>query len=241
MRARSRAGPGVAEERLRGLALLGFGPHQREARERRQAGTATLFERLGAELPVPLEHEHPQQGVLGVVGLEQHASGAVAAAGPPGDLEQQLGHALGGTEVDAEQPGVGVQDRDEGDVREVMPLREHLGAHHRVDLAGVHAIEQRLQRSAPAGRVAVHPRNAQALDSPLQRARDPLGAEPEAAHVRRAALGALDDKSDAPRRSDGSAAARPCDGTRAVRVAPFAVRDPAAGVAHEHRARSHAG
>ena len=227
-----RAGPGVAQERLRRLALLRFGPHQREARERGQASAATLFERLGAELPVALQHQHPQQGVLRVVGLEQDPAGALTAAGPARDLEQQLRHPLRGPEVDAEQSGVGVEDRDQGDVREVVPLREHLGADHRVDLARVHAVEQRLQRPAPADRVAVHPGHAQALDSSLQRARDPLGAEPQAAHVLRAAPGALVDER-ALRAAVVAAQPVVLSVQHQVCVAPVAVRDPAAGEAHE--------
>ena len=232
MRASARAGPGVAQERLRCLALLRFGPHQGEARERGQAGAATLFDRLGAEPPVALQHQHPQQGVFRVVGLEQHAAGTVAAAGPARDLEQQLGHPLGGAEVDAEQSGVGIENRHQGDVREMVPLREHLGTDHRVDLTGVHAVEQRLQRPPPADRVAVHPGHAQALDSSLQRARDPLGAEPQAAHVLRAAPGALVDE----RALRGAVvAAQPAVFAveHQVCVAPVAVRDPAAGEAHE--------
>ena len=96
----------------------------------------------------------------------------------------------------------------------------------------MHAVEQRLQRSAPADRVAVHPGHAQALDSSLQRARDPLGAEPQAAHVLRAAPGALVDER-AFRRAVVAAQPVVLAVEHEVRVAPVAIRDPAAGVAHE--------
>ena len=167
-----------------------------------------------------------------MVGLEHDTAGAVAPPGAPRDLQQQLGHPLGGSEVDAEQPAVGVQNRHQGHVGEVVPLRQHLGTDDGIDLAGVHAIEQRLQRTAAAGRIAVHPGDAQAVDSRLESARDPLGAEPEATHVPGAALGALDDRR-ALRRAVVATQPFVFAMKHQMRIAPVAIRDPSAGMAHQ--------
>ena len=113
-----------------------------------------------------------------------------------------------------------------------MPLREHLGADDGIDLAGVHAIEQRLERSAAACRIAVHPGDAQAVDPRFESARDPLGTEPEAAHVLRPALGAFDDQR-ALRRAVVTAQPPVLTVEHEMRVAPHAFRDPAARMAHE--------
>ena len=170
--------------------------------------------------------------MIRVVGLEQHPAGAVAAAGASRDLQQQLGHALGGAKVDAEQPAVGVEDRHQGDVREVVSFREHLGADDDVDVAGMHAIEQRFQRTAAARCIAVHPGDAQAVDPRLQGARDALGAEPETAHVLRAAPGAFGDRR-AHRRAVVAAQPPVLAMEHQMRIAPLAIRDPAARMAYQ--------
>jgi hypothetical protein len=73
--------------------------------------------------------------VVRVVGLDEHAPGLLATAGPAGDLHQQLRHAFRGTEVGAEQSAVRVQNPHQGDIGKMMALGEHLRTHEDVDAA----------------------------------------------------------------------------------------------------------
>ena len=112
------------------------------------------------------------------------------------------------------------------------PFRKHLGADDDVDVAGVHAAEHRFERAAPARRVPIHPGDAQSFDPRFEGARDPLGAEPEVAHVPRAALGAFGGRR--PLRPTVVATQPPvCVVEHEMRVAAPAVRDPAAGMAQQ--------
>ena len=74
-----------------------------------------------------------------VVGREQRLhdglARAVAAAGAARHLRQQLERALGGAEIRQPEPDVGRDHADQGDVREVVALRDHLRADEHVDLA----------------------------------------------------------------------------------------------------------
>ena len=73
--------------------------------------------------------------MLGLVGLDEREAGALGAAGPAGDLADQLEGLLGGAQVAALQPEVGVDDADEGQQREVVALGDELGADHEVGAA----------------------------------------------------------------------------------------------------------
>ena len=67
-----------------------------------------------------------------MMGLDEHAPGSLAAAGPAGDLHQQLRHAFGGAEVDAEQSAVRIQNAHQRDIGKMMTLGEHLSAYEDV-------------------------------------------------------------------------------------------------------------
>ena len=65
-----------------------------------------------------------------------------AASSPPGDLSQHLKRSLCGPDVRQEEIGVGVDDSDGSDVRQVQPLRDHLGANQDVDVVAQHLCQQ---------------------------------------------------------------------------------------------------
>ena len=77
-------------------------------------------------------------GGVGIVGLDQHAPGLVAAPGAPGDLLDLLEAALGGAQVAALQPEVGVDHPDQRQIGEVIALGDQLRADDDVDLARLH-------------------------------------------------------------------------------------------------------
>ena len=93
--------------------------------------------------------------VVGRVGLDDDAAGALAAAGAAGDLGEELERALAGAEVGQVQADVGVDDADDGDTGHVEALREHLRADEDVGLAREEGREDAVVRAARAGDVAV--------------------------------------------------------------------------------------
>ena len=114
------------------------------------------------------------------------------------------------------------------------PLGEHLGADQDVDGAGMHPLENGLQRPLPAGAVAVHPGHAGAGMNRAQVLRHALGSQPDGPKVGAAAAGAI-----RRRRAHGAAVVAAHAPRLAVidemGIAVRAVRDPAALVADEDR------
>ncbi len=81
--------------------------------------------------------------VVGQEGLQHDAARVVAAAGPAGDLRDELERPLGGAEVGQAQRGVAADHADERHVGVVEPLGDHLRAEHDLDLAAARTAEQR--------------------------------------------------------------------------------------------------
>src|SRR5687768_15026043 len=92
--------------------------------------------------------------------LDQHLSPLWSPAGPPCDLAQQLEAALRGTKVRKVDSDVSVDDTDQGHVREVQSLCDHLGAKKNVDIPRSHTVEDLRVGPLAARRVYVHPGNA---------------------------------------------------------------------------------
>ena len=74
-------------------------------------------------------------GVVGVKRLDEDATSLLAAAGSAGYLGDEVEGSFGGAEVGEMEGRVGVDDAYEGDVGEVEPLGDHLGAEEDLDVA----------------------------------------------------------------------------------------------------------
>ena len=72
------------------------------------------------------------------MGLDQHPARLVAAPGAAGDLLDLLEAALGGAQIAAVEPEVGIDHADQGQVGEMIALGDQLGADDDVDLARLH-------------------------------------------------------------------------------------------------------
>jgi len=102
-----------------------------------------------------------------------------------------LGEAFAGAEVGAEQTLIGVEDADQGDAREVMPLGEHLRAEQDARRALRGLAQQILQTPLAARAVAVDADGGHAREVALQRLLDTLGAGADGAQVGGAAVRTL--------------------------------------------------
>ena len=113
---------------------------------------------------------------LGREGLHHDLAGAVAPAGPPRDLDEELEGALVGPEIGHVHGKVGVDQAHEGHIGKIEALGDHLGADEDIDAAGAEAGEDFAETIFFAHRVGVD-----ALDPGLgqetpHRLLDPLGA-----------------------------------------------------------------
>src|SRR6266478_4453157 len=70
------------------------------------------------------------------VGLNKNLARCFAATRPSGDLSEQLKSPLTGAEIGKMQCQVGVDDSDQGHVREMQAFGDHLRTDEDVDLAG---------------------------------------------------------------------------------------------------------
>ena len=138
-------GAGQRPGDLPGPRLVGAGDDDpgEPAVGRHQRAPARLG--LGApEALVVAGEDGADRRVLGLVGLHQREPRPLGAPGAAGDLADQLEGLLGGAQVAALQPEVGVDDPDQRQQREVVPLRDELGADDEVGAAA-----RRSPRCAP--------------------------------------------------------------------------------------------
>ena len=112
-----------------------FGAQQGEVGDRWHLRAATFGQCGAGKGRVTLGDQQLQQRVLRVTGLDQHFTGAFMATGATGHLHDQLGHALTGAEVGAEQAVIGVEDADQCDVRKMVTLGKHLRAQQQATFA----------------------------------------------------------------------------------------------------------
>ena len=156
--------PGAARQRagdLPGARLVGAADHDpgepAVGRHRRPAAGLGL----GApEALVVAREDRADRRMLGLVGLHQREARPLGAAGAAGDLADQLEGLLGGAQVAALQPEVGVDHPDEGQQREVVALGDELGADDEVGAATGDLLDARLQRARPVGEVGGEDREA---------------------------------------------------------------------------------
>ena len=123
------------------------------------------------------------------VGLDEHLAGHVAAPRAPGHLRQQLERALRGAEVRHLQAQVGVDHADQGHVRKVEALGDHLRADQNIDVAAPELAEDLRVGILAAGGVGVHAHDARVREDLLHGGLDALGADAGHLDVGRAAFG----------------------------------------------------
>ena len=116
--------------------------------------------------------------MVGRPGLDVHPATLRPASGPARDLSHELEGPLRGAKVGQMQPGVRIHDADHGHVREVQPLRDHLGPEQDVDLAPCHALEHAVVGPLRARRVQIHPDDPRLGKAQGQEMLELLGPEP---------------------------------------------------------------
>src|SRR5581483_1899995 len=134
----------------------------------------------------------------GRVGLDDHPPRTLAAPRPPRYLREQLEHALAGAEVGQVQSHVRADHADDGDRRQVEPLREHLRADQYVRLVRQERREDALVRVTFARDVAVPAQQPRLREGPLGLHLDLLDAEPQQAQARASARAAGDGQARLP-------------------------------------------
>src|SRR5207244_2753041 len=114
--------------------------------------------------------------VLCVVCLYEDAPGRLAAPRAPGHLDEELERALRRAKIGDRERSVRADDADERDVRQIVPLRDHLRADEDVDLARTDAREDLLHVLA-ARDVAIEPRDPRLRERARERLLELLRAE----------------------------------------------------------------
>ena len=97
------------------------------------------------------------------------------APGTTGDLYDGLSEPLRRAKVSAEEALVGVENDYECYVREVVPLRHHLGPDENARFAGRHPAHDLLHVAAPTNDVAIETRECYSREEAAQGLLDALG------------------------------------------------------------------
>ena len=93
------------------LGLAPLRPQQGLEGEGRQDGGPALRQGPPGEGAIAAPQQGGEQRVIRVPGLEHHPPRALGPTGAPGDLDDELGHALRGPVVGPEEPLVQVDQR----------------------------------------------------------------------------------------------------------------------------------
>ena len=167
-----------------GFRIAGADDQRRQPAKGRQPGMAAR-RRLGFEEPVAVAgSECFHDRLIGHPGLDQHAALVLGAAGPAADLVQQLVGPLGGAQIAAGEPEIGVDHADQGQHRKVVALGDDLGPDQQIVAPLGHRLGE-LGRGARAGQqIADHqrrPRRRKALRHLLEQAFHPRPARHQGA------------------------------------------------------------
>ena len=93
-----------------------------------------------------------------------------------------------GAEVGSEQALVSVENTDQSDIGQIVPLGEHLRAEQNLPFAGAHVFHQCIERAAPPGAVAVDAQYFRVGKALTQRFLQAFGALSERAQIAAAAF-----------------------------------------------------
>ena len=137
------------------LVVVIFCPHDHMAGPWGKLERLSLCQRLFGKGVIPFIQQGLQQRMFRVVRLQYHFALLPGAAGTPGNLRVELGEAFCRPEICGEQRAVNVQQRHQGDVREMVAFSQHLRADQDSRAAAMHFCQMLLQRAFAAGSVAI--------------------------------------------------------------------------------------
>ena len=171
-----------------GRVLVGAGDDEaREPPERRIVRLLAQLdlgrvERLAVRRDQRLHHR-----MLGLVRLQEADAAAFLAAGAADHLMQQLERALGGARIAVGEPEIGIDDADEVELREMVPLGDELRADDDVEAALRDVVEllahalDRFRRDRWRARGCARPGNSSAASCSSRSTPGPTGAKDSAA------------------------------------------------------------
>ena len=108
-----------------------------EVREGRKGGFFALIQEIGGEGSIVVFRGGENYGVVGLIGLEEDFGGIeVATTDAADDLGEEMEGALFRGEIGEREGGIGLNDADGGEAREIEAFGDGLGADDNVDCAG---------------------------------------------------------------------------------------------------------
>ena len=146
-----------ARGRLRPVGVARVDAQRDHARERRIVRLLARRQLAAREAGIVVRLHRDDRCMIGCVRLDDHPARPLAAPRAARHLLQQLEGPLPGAKVRQVHGLIGRQHADQRDPGKVVALGHHLRPDQHVDLAGVHAGEQRVQAG---GGVAIEPRDA---------------------------------------------------------------------------------
>ena len=125
----------LARKAFRGRAVAGGNDQAGEPAERRIAGAFARIDLAGIERLAVAGDQRLHHGMFGLMGLQIADAAALIAAGAADHLVEQLKRPLGGARIAIAEAEIRIDDADQIEPREIMPLRHQLGADDDVDAA----------------------------------------------------------------------------------------------------------
>ena len=126
-----------------------------------------------------------------MVGLQNHLSLFTRASCAARDLGIELSEAFCRAEIGGKQRTIDIQQRHQGNIREMMTFGQHLSADQDACAAAMNIGEVLFERAFTAGGIPVDARDRHAGKQRRQRLLQLFGAQSDRHQMRRAAGGAL--------------------------------------------------
>ena len=121
--------------------------------------------------------------MVGILRLDHDLAGQIGAPGPPGDLHQLGEQAFRCPAIGGEQRCVGTKHADQCQLREIVPLGQHLGPDQDVGIAAMDSGQHGFPLPAALDRVAVHAQHAGPRETLAHPVLEALGTAPERVDV----------------------------------------------------------
>ena len=125
----------LARKAFRGRTVAGGNDQAGEPAERRIAGALARLDLAGVKRLAVAGDQRLHHGMVGLMGLQVSNAAALLAAGAPDHLVEQLKRPLGGARIAIAEAEIGIDDADQIEPREIMPLRHELRADDDIDAA----------------------------------------------------------------------------------------------------------
>lgn len=148
--------PCFGKEAHGGSGATRFGAEQGLMDKGRKYGSFAFLKQVTRKAVKVLRLQRKIQGMGGKLRLHEDCALRAAASGPSRDLHQLCKKAFCSTKIMAVEHAVSIENRNQSDLRKIMPFRQHLRANEYIDRLFLYLLAHTLPRIFAPCRVTIN-------------------------------------------------------------------------------------